>query len=296
MSLKHAVEFLVFQTIGFVVRLLPLRFVSPIDAAIGEWVYTLLGYRRSVTRNNLRNAFPELTDSRRELMVIESFRSIGRAFFEMLWMPKFTPETLRSFGTIENLDLIQKLKARGKGLVVVTAHFGAWEFVSQLYTVHSGETIHVIYKQQSNRRVDAVVKGWRERFGNKAVSMEQAPREIFRVLAAGGLVGIVGDQSAPEEATRVQFFGRAVPTFEGPAVFSLRTGAPLCVAFILRKPDGTHTVVVEEIETKDLHGTSKENVRLLTQRHVEATEAMIRKYPEQWMWMHKRWKHVADRV
>lgn len=294
--LKHAIEYLIFQVLGFIIRLVPFRFVSRIGSGIGEWTYTKLRYRRSVVTKNLWNAFPELPEVERERIAVESFRSVGAAFFEMLWTPKLTSAMMRSLGMIENVEVLQRLKEQGKGIVVVTAHLGAWEFVSQLYTVHTGETIHVIYKQQSNRRIDTVVKRWRERFGNKAVSMEQAPREIFRALSAGGLVGIVGDQSAPQEATRVRFFGREVPTFEGPAIFSLRTGAPLCVAFIVRRSDGTHAIVIEEIRTSDLQGASNENVRILTQRHVEATESIIRKYPGQWMWMHKRWKHVPDRA
>jgi KDO2-lipid IV(A) lauroyltransferase len=221
---------------------------------------------------------------------------MGASIFEMLWLPNFTLESLREFGKVENIDLLRTLKARGKGVVVVTAHIGAWEFVQQCYTAHTGETAHVIYKRQANTRIDSIIKGWRERFGSKAVAMEQAPREIFRVLASGGFVGIVGDQSAPQESVRVSFFGREVPTFEGPAVFALRAGAPLAVGFSVRHPDGRHTVSFREIQTDDLRGASAENVKILTQRHVRATEEVIRQHPEQWMWMHKRWKHAPDRV
>ena len=126
--------------------------------------------------------------------------------------------------------------------------------------------------------------------------MDISVRRVLKALSEGRVVGILADQTAPMESVSVEFFGRMVPTFEGPAVFSLKTGAPIVMACALRISEGKYSVEFQEIQTDDLKGFSDENVETLTQRHVSLTEEIIRKNPDQWMWMHKRWKHVPDRI
>lgn len=110
-------------------------------------------------------------------------------------------------------------------------------------------------------------------------------------------MGIVADQSAPKENVAVEFFGRRVPTHQGPAVFSLKMGAPLIATFPLLQPDGTYRARFVEIPTDDLAGLNDENILELTKRHVHLTEEVIRQYPDHWMWMHQRWKHaLKDRT
>jgi KDO2-lipid IV(A) lauroyltransferase len=131
-------------------------------------------------------------------------------------------------------------------------------------------------------------------FNNTPVFMEDSPREILRALRRNGCVGIVADQSAARESIRVEFFGRSVPTHEGPAVFSLRTGAPILMAYTLRLPDGRYKGIFEKIDMSGIEGSDQVKIRILTQRHASALEAFIRKHPGQWLWLHNRWKHADD--
>ena len=126
--------------------------------------------------------------------------------------------------------------------------------------------------------------------------MGMSVREIIRTLQQGGIIALVADQTAPKESVSVEFFGRQVPTFEGPAVFCLKTGAPIVLGCTVRQNDGNYTMHLEHVPSDDLVHYSEENVRELTQRQVRLTEEIIQQHPEQWMWMHKRWKHVPDRV
>ena len=119
-------------------------------------------------------------------------------------------------------------------------------------------------------------------------------REILRTLKEGGIVALAADQSAPKESVMVNFFGRNVPTFQGPAIFSLKTGAPIILGCTVRQENGNYTMHLAHVPSDDLNGVSDENVLELTRRQVQMTEAIIRQKPEQWMWMHKRWKHVQD--
>jgi len=150
----------------------------------------------------------------------------------------------------------------------------------------------IVVKTQSNRLIDKRINSWRAKFGNHIVRMEHAVREALRTLQGGGMLGIIADQAAAKESIWVPFFGREVPTYEGPAALSLKTGAAIVIGFPVRQSDGTYLTRFTQLSTADMRGTDKESVAELTRRHVNATEEIIRQNPGQWMWMHKRWKHL----
>lgn len=293
MKIQHLVEYAFFLVLGWFVRLWPLETVQRMGAALSERIFGL-GFRKHVTLNNLRSAYPEKTSSELETLARASYRSIGTALFEFLWFPCFSSERIQQVSRIENPDVVREIHGRGKGIILSTAHFGNWELLAQGTHIALGLPVSIIVKPQSNPYVDERINLWRTQWGNKVVPMGKAVREIFRALEAGGVVGIVADQSAPKESIAVSFFGRDVPTYEGPAVFSLKTGAPIMMGFAIRQPDGTYQSHYEEIPSSDLTEYNERNVRELTRRHVEVTERFIRMYPDHWMWMHKRWKHAHE--
>jgi KDO2-lipid IV(A) lauroyltransferase len=194
---------------------------------------------------------------------------------------------------MDNLELLLVLQKRQKGVIFLSAHFGSWELAVQAMAVYSNSQVCTIAKTQSNLLIDRIITGWRESFGAKMVSMGISVREIVRTLSQGGIVALVADQSAPKESVAVDFFGRKVPTFQGPAMFSLRTGAPILFGCTSRQEDGSYLLHFIEVPTEDLKGATDENILELTRRHVKATEDIIREHPGQWMWMHKRWKHAS---
>jgi KDO2-lipid IV(A) lauroyltransferase len=122
--------------------------------------------------------------------------------------------------------------------------------------------------------------------------METSLREILKALHNGEAVGLVADQAAPKENVPTEFFGTMVPTHQGPSALCLKMGCPMIMAFSVRRPDGSYDAFIQEVPTQDLRDDSAENVNELTRRHVKITEETIRKYPDHWMWQHKRWKHV----
>ena len=292
----HLFEYMIFEIGGFILRLFPLRIVQRLGAAIGEFVGVKLGYRRNVTMDNLRNAFPEYDELRLRAIMRGSFRSVGTALFEFAYFPRLNAVAVNRLVEIGNSELVKEVYARGMGIILLTAHFGNWELLAQSVPARTGIPVHVIVKLQSNRFVDKKINGWRTMLGNIAVPMEISVRELLKALRDKKAIGMVGDQTAAKESDSVPFFGREVPTFEGPAMFSLKTRAPLLVGFAVRQPNGTYRAEFHEIPSADLAAYNPENVRELTKRHVAETEAVIRAHPEQWMWMHKRWKHVPSRV
>jgi KDO2-lipid IV(A) lauroyltransferase len=291
----HILEYALFQVAGFVLRLLPLRLVRRLGAAGGELVGVTLKYRRAVTLDNLRNAFPEWDQQRLESVLRGSFRSVGTALFEFMYLPKMTSDDVNDVCRVRNPELVQKVYSCGKGALMLTAHFGNWEMFAQAFFTSTGIPLHIITKPQANKFVDQKINRWRTKFGNKVVSMDSI-REMLSLLRENKAVGIVADQTAAKESIAVPFFGREVPTYEGPAVLSLKTNTPLVAGFAIRKEDGNYEAYFEEIPSSDLREFSPQNVAELTRRHVALTESVIRQHPEQWMWMHKRWKHVPSRI
>jgi len=293
---KHVVEYIFFRWFGFVVRLLPLRLVHKTGFALARLAYPILKSRREVALRNLHNAFPEMDEQRRERIAFHSFQNISATFIELLWSQNLTKEGIKQRVYIDNFDLFEQLREKKKGIIFLTAHFGSWELASQAISVYTDAEVCTIAKPQSNALVDHLINRWRELFGLKIVPMGVSVREILWTLQQGGIVALAADQTAPKESISVNFFGRQVPTFQGPSVFCLKTGAPIVLGCTVRQETGNYKMHLEQVPSDDLVGSSDENVLELTQRQARMTEDIIRQYPEQWMWMHKRWKHVPDRV
>ncbi len=295
LTLKHRVEFVLFAVAGAFVRMFPRRSLYRVGSILAAMAYPVLRSRRLVTLRNLRNAFPDRSEAERDEIARESFRSVATAFLEFLTFEHMTADDVRRLIRVENTGLLTDVERRQRGAIFLTAHFGNWELAAASVTVYSGRPLHIIVKRQANRLVDRVIDGWRTRFGGRTVSMEHAPREVMRVLGEGALVALAADQAASKESTPIEFFGRMVPTFGGPAVFALRTNTPIILGLPVRQSDGTYVMHLQEVPLAGLPKDDAEAVTELTRRHVRMTEDCIRQHPGQWMWMHKRWKHVPDR-
>lgn len=291
-KIRHFFEYVTFIFVAGFILLLPLKWVQALGSRLGKFAFTTLGFRRKVTLDNLRHAFPELSEDRIVEIAEGAFRSVGIAFMELLWMPRMDRSMIKHIIKLENPETIHEALSRGRGLVLVTAHFGNWELCPQAIVVETGIPIYVIMKPQVNPWVDRKINRWRESFGNIPVPMSVAVREVTKALREGKPVGIAGDQTAAQESLWVEFFGRKVPTHPGTAAFALKNGAPMLIGFAIRQPHGDYKLRFEEIPTDDLTEYTPEAVEELTKRHVQVTEHAIRQYPEQWMWMHRRWKHV----
>ena len=292
MKLRHILEYIAFQFTAFLVELLPLSGAQWLGRRLGRFVFGVLGYRRDVTLSNLRRAFREKTDLALEEIARGAYENIGISLLELLWFPRLTCKRVLKAVRFDKPEILTKAYEKGKGVLILTAHFGNWELLGQAIYVHFGFPINGLAKTQSNRLVNRSIDRRRARLGPKVIPMETSLREVLRALRNGELVAIVADQAAPKENVSVEFFGTMVPTHQGPSVFSLKVGSPIVAVFAVRAADGTYDARMMEVPSEDLTGPSEENIVELTRRHVKITEDFIRKFPDQWLWMHKRWKHV----
>jgi len=260
--------------------------------AFGTLVFFCIPVRKTLVLDNLRHAFPEKTGKEIKNMALSNFQSIFTTFFEIFWFSRLTGEDVRKYVKMPQIDFMDKQLEKGKGLIMLGGHFGNWELIALSVGLLSALPLTIIVKKQHNPHADALMNSMRTKFNNSVVDMDRAPKEIFRKLRENGVVAMLADQSGPEGGLFINFFNRPTSTHLGPAVFSVRTGAPIVMGFIVRDSDGSFRVTFEEIQTDDLTGTEEEKIKVVTERHVNMLEQYVRMHPEQWLWMHKRWKHT----
>ncbi len=291
-SSRDIIEFGAFALAGFFVRLLPLRVAQHFGQRLGEFIYTTVKIRREVTYQNLRAAFPTKYMEELDTIALEAYRNLAITFAELLWFPRLNHSVLLHIVKIRNVEVFEQVRRRGKGFIFMSGHFGNWELLIFSISILFHSPLVVTAQEQRNRLVNALLNRYRSLSGNRIVTMDQSVRETLNALRQGQGVAMLADQSAPRERIYIDFFGRPAATFEGPAVFALRAGAPIIMAFLIRQKNNSYEMVFEEIPTSDLNEATEENIRELTQRHVKVLERFVTEYPGHWLWLHKRWKHT----
>lgn len=290
--MNHKTEYLLFKIFQSLIESLPLEVAQKSGKFLGRVAFRVLKSRRNVAMENLRFAFPSKSETEREGITRGAFESFGISMAEFLWTRNLSREKIASLVIFEDQFEMEKILARNSGLVLVSGHLGNWELMALATGIFLSKQVLIIVKKQHNERIDKEISNLRCIFGNSIVTMEKAIKESLTRLKSNGIVALLSDQSAPKESVYINFFRRNVATFQGPSAFALKSNAPMAMLFMIRQQGGKYKLFCEEIHCSDLDSYSEENVAKLTQRHVEVLERWITKYPEQWLWMHKRWKNV----
>jgi len=282
------------KLLGIFLRRFSLTRVQKMAAAFGRFCYNHVPIRRDVAIANLRLCFPGKENDELENILEKSYVNVATVFFEFLFFPKFTKENLKKVIEFpdESRRLIESALERGRGLILISGHFSNWELVALAIGAFSPKRFSVIVHPFHNKVVDKFANEFRGLLGNSTVAMENSVRTSISTLRENGIVALLADQSAAKEAVPAKFFGMDAPTYQGPALFALRTHAAVQFGFLLRKEDGTYRLHLHEIDYADLKDDSSASAQILTQRHVTALEGFIRESPEYWLWFHKRFKHV----
>jgi KDO2-lipid IV(A) lauroyltransferase len=291
--MKNAVEYYLVLGLFRAARLLPYRAATRIGGALGSFLYRVVRLRRSITLDNLRSAFPEKPEREIQAIALGAYRNYGKAMLQALWSSGADEEEIVAKLRISDISPIRRALAEGNGLLLLSGHYGGWEFFASALPLRVGLPFVLVAQTQRNRRVGALVDSIRARFGNELVPMGIGTRGVIKALREKKVVGMLADQSGPREAVFVDFFGRPAATHRGAAALALKNRVPIVLLVIVRKPDETYETMCEYLDYSDLQEYSEENIRELTQRHVAILERYIRMHPDHWLWLHKRWKHTA---
>jgi Kdo2-lipid IVA lauroyltransferase/acyltransferase len=284
--LEYAAMWLILETLG----ILPRRAARGLGAAIGACIFALLPSLRRTAMFNLKLAFPEWTDEHRRKVVREMVRQLGWMSAEFAQFPKLRRENIERVVALDGLEDYLAASRRGKGVLFLTGHIGAWELAPFAQAVY-GNPLHFLARAIENPYADALVNRYRTLSGNSPIEKNESARAMLKVLRGGGTVGILADQNTmPEESVFVDFFGISAATTSGIARIAARTGAAVVPGYICwEAAEGKyHLRLGPEIEL-ERSGDEERDVMENTSRFNKAIENIIRRYPEQWVWVHKRW-------
>lgn len=289
-ALKHRLEYLGFRVLSAVLLALPEGMALRLGAFLGWKAGVVLRIRRREVDAHLARAFPRKPPSWRRRVARASYVHLGREAVAMFRMAGMDAAGVRERTTVHGLDELEAARAEGKGVVVVTGHLGNWEIGGAALTAR-GIPVEAVAKGMANRRFDRELVATRERLGLRITGMEEAPRRVLRALREGRVAALVADQNFHRGGIFVPFFGTLAATARGPALFALRSGAPLFLGVALREEGWPQRYRVElrRIPVEPT-GELEQDVRRLTEAHTAALERDVRQAPEQYFWQHKRWK------
>jgi Kdo2-lipid IVA lauroyltransferase/acyltransferase len=290
-------EFLGFRLARSWLAHLPRTRALRVGAALGSLFYRFDRRRGSVARYNLALAFPEKTETEREVILLCSCRNLGRIAAEFCHLDELTPDSVSRYVTPPDPAAWEKVVAvpRERGTVILTAHLGNWELLAYAAGL-LGTPVTLVHRAMRNPLVDAEILSMRMRAGTHSIAKKTAAREMLRALHRKEVVAMAADQNQTRRfGVFVQFFGIAASTTPGPARLAMLSGARVYPAFLIREGETERhrIVVLPEVEMVRT-GDRETDIVSNTQRCTSVIERMVRQYPEQWIWFHKRWRTRPD--
>jgi KDO2-lipid IV(A) lauroyltransferase len=289
-AFRHRLEFLAATSLLRFLGAMPHRVARTLCgflAAVSYWFWPRL---RHVGLFNLRLAFPDWDEARRRRVLRGVFRSFGRMLADFAHFPRWNRANIESLIIYDGFETYARAREQGKGVLFLTAHFGNWELGSFAHGIY-GYPCNFIVRELDNPLLDAFINRCRCLSGGRAIEKRDSAREVLRALRGDEAVGILSDQNVlASEGVFVEFFGRLASTTTGPARLARKTGVPIVLGLVIWDEKlGKYRLrfdPVEWIKRED----PEEEIRVNTAHFTRLIEEYIRRYPEQWLWVHRRWK------
>jgi Kdo2-lipid IVA lauroyltransferase/acyltransferase len=285
--LEYALAWVILKSLGA----LPRSMALSAGKMFGYLAPIFLPHLRRHAEINLRLALPGFDRRNRERIERGVFRNLGRLLGEISQFPSFNRDNISSIVAYEGLDNFLSAKAQGRGVILLTGHIGAWELSVYAHSIY-GYEMSFLARRVDNPLVERLAESYRSRYGNHSIDKKGSMREVLKTLKSGGVVGILADlNSSRDEGLFCDFFGVPACTTAGVATLALRTGAVVLPGYLIwDEVARIHRLHFEEpVETIDT-GNQREDVIINTARYTKVLEAIIRRYPDQWLWIHRRWR------
>ncbi|HEU5350615.1 MAG TPA: lysophospholipid acyltransferase family protein [Terracidiphilus sp.] len=270
---------------------MPRALARPMADGLAAGVYAALGRLRRVGLRNLALALPELSLAERKRILRGVYRHLGWQLVEFCRMARYSRENTADWIRAEGLEHYEAARARGKGVLILTGHLGAWE-LSSFYHSLMGHPMGMVIRRLDNRRLDAFVNGVRCMHGNQVLHKDDFARGLLKAMHDGGTVGILMDTNmTPPQGIFAGFFGHMACTASGLARVALKTGAAVLPGFMVWEPGERRYVLRFGPELSFSRSENlEEDVRAATAQCNRVLETWVRRYPDQWLWIHRRWK------
>ena len=290
-KLKDSVAYQFVMVFGWVCRLLPKKWAMSLGKGIGMFLYHTLKKRRQIAFNNLQIAFGnDLDEDRQREICKASFINLSKTVIEFMRFTKLNPDNIWQEASVEGREHLDTAFEQGKGIIVVLTHFGNWELLSLVWGVLIPNKATAIAFPLKNQKLNAYVCRNRELLSLKLIPRKNAIRATLRALKNNEAVGFFADQNAGDQGVFIDFFGKPASTSRAPVTIALKTGTPILFTLDIRQPDDQHHVYISPPIHLDPSDDTETDVIEYTTFLVRELEKYIEKYPEQWLWLHNRWK------
>ncbi len=289
----HAISFYTFSILTFPFKFMPLRWLYGISDIMYLIIYKIIGYRVDVVKKNLKNSFPQKTES--ELLDIERkfYRHFCDLFVEQFYILHANAKKAQKLCRFKNLDLLNSYFDSGKSIVVAGGHYGNWELYGMFGMYLKHETLGV-YKPLANKYFERFINASRERFGAVAIPMKDTPRIALSYANEGKrfFIGLIADQTPAKGEIRywTTFLNQDTPVFLGTEKIAKKLNQPVFFCNMRKLKRGFYEVELELLTDKPAETKPYE----ITEMHVRALERLINEAPEYWLWSHRRWKHSRN--
>ena len=281
-------NYLIYRLGQFIALSLPLKLAYWIAVIVSDLRYLFACADRQAVKENLKAIFPDFTDSKICKIRKEVFRNFAKYLVDFFRFSKIDKAYIKKTIRIENIFYFDQALAKNKGVIVLTAHIGNWELGGIMIAL-SGYDFWVVALPHKNRRVDRFFNHQRESKGMHVIPLGRAVRQCFNLLKENKLVALAGDRDFTQNGVVLDFFGRPTLFPEGPAAFSLKTGAPIVPGFMFRNPDDTLTLRMEKPVEFSPTGDKAADIKGLISEYKLIIEDYIRRYPDQWYMFRRFW-------
>ena len=289
--MRYRLEYLAVRIVSAIVSVLPMAYVRGLGAGIGRIAYVVDGAHRRIAMENLAAAFPGRTPAEHRTVVRAMFSHFGSLLVELLKFGTYTPEQMLAAVEIEGEERARQALQRGRGTLFFTGHFGYWEMQAIVHALR-GHQVALLARPVDNPYLHRWLERIRTSTGAEVIYRQGAVRRMLRELASNHAVAILIDQHLHTDAIDVDFFQRPAATTSALAALAMRTGATVIPVFALPLPGGRYRLIYEHpVEPPASEGP--EAVRQFTQQCTDVLEMYVRRHPERWLWMHRRWRRQA---
>ena len=292
--IRHRLEYWLILSISLFAQLLPYRFALFLGQIIGDIAFNVVRFRRRVALKNLSICFKDKNIRELKKIARDSYQNMGKSLIEYALFPRLVKKNLLDLVEFDHIEYLDQALKQGKGAVLVTGHFGSWELMGAAIS-RMGYPIDFLVGEQHNLLTDRLMNDYRRSMGMGIIKAGTSAKSVIKALKNNRFVAMLSDQDAGKDGVTVNFFNHPTSTPKGPAAFVLKTEAPIIMGFIIRNNRKKQKVFLRKFQAQQNLDNKEEDIKQLTQKYTSILESYIRKYPDHWYWIHRRWKSTNPR-
>ena len=293
-SFRDRIEYSGILLTAWFFRFLPFGLARGTARLLGWIAAHVLKLRRKVALRNLRASFPQKDERELRSIYYGCWKHFLRVGAEMARLPRIDETFIERWVDLSQQTVLREALELGKGAIIVSGHFGNWEWMGGCMS-KIGYPVTYVVTSQSNRLTENWMNRMRESVNIEIIHRRDAVRGVLSALKRNRAVAILCDQDAGDAGVFVQFFGRPASTPRGPALFHIKTGVPIIFVSAPRTDEGRYRILFERMVFDGLSGDRDHDEQFIMQKVTARLEEEVRQYPEQWLWLHRRWKSAPPR-